>query len=86
MGNMKVSSEHFAILNKIITPLNTNELREKYRWGDFPRAHLVEDLDKRYRWDLYWQAVRNGNSLPDSTDGYNDAHIDTALRKIVKPL
>ena len=83
---MKVHSDDIETLNRILSPLDTDERREIYRNGDFPRAELVKDLNKRYRWDLYWSAVRAGNSLPDSTHGYNDAHIDTALRKIVSSL
>jgi hypothetical protein len=83
---MRVSSDHLARLRAAITPLDTAELRAIYATGEFPRAALVKDLDKRYRWDLYWRAVRAGNSLPDSTDGYNDSHIDTALRTLVAPI
>jgi hypothetical protein len=80
---MKFSNEDFAALKSVIEPLDTDERREIYRQGNFPLAWKVKDLNRRYRWDLYWLAVRNGNSLPDSTHGYNDAHIDTALRRIV---
>lgn len=83
---MKVTDAHRAVLAEAITPLDTTERRELYRTGQFPRADQVRDLDKRYRWDLYWLVVRNGQSLPDSTDGYNDAHIDTALRSLVPAL
>ncbi len=83
---MRVSAEHLAVLGAAVVPLDTAERRARYAAGDFPRAEQVRDIDKRYRWDLYWGAVRAGHSLPDSTDGYNDAHIDTALRHIVSPL
>ncbi len=80
---MKVSAEHLSVIAAAIGPLDTPERRACYLGGDFPRADVVRDLGKRYRWDLYWSAVRAGHSLPDSTDGYNDAHIDTALRHIL---
>lgn len=83
---MRVTPEHLDALRAAITPLDTPELRATYVAGEFPRSELVNDLDKRYRWDLYWLAVRHGHSPPDSTSGYNDAHIDTALRTIVAPL
>jgi hypothetical protein len=83
---MKVTAEHLAVLRDTLTPLDTDERREAYRSGQFPRASLVQDVDKRYRWDLYWAAARGGRSLPDSTEGYNDAHIDTALRAVVPAL
>jgi hypothetical protein len=83
---MRVTAEHLEVIRAAIAPLDTEEARATYRSGDFPRAEYVRDLDKRYRWDLFWLAVRLGHSLPDSTCGYNDAHIDTALRAIVSPL
>lgn len=81
---MKVSPEHLEAMKAAIEPLDLEETREFYRKRDIPRADLVQDFDKRYRWDLYWHAVRLGLRLPNST--YKDAHIDTALRQIVKPL
>jgi len=83
---VKVSPDHLTALSSAIVPLDTRELRDRYRARDIPRGELVKDIDRRYRWDLFWMAVRAGNSLPDSTNGYNDAHIDTALRHIVSAL
>lgn len=83
---MKVAAEHLDVIREAISEHDTDERRAKYVAGEFPRSNQVRDLDKRYRWDLYWLAVRHGHSLPDSTEGYNDAHIDTALRHLVMPL
>lgn len=83
---MKVSTADLTTLRAAVEPLDTAERRAQYATGRFPRSELVKDLDRRYRWDLYWLAVRQGASLPDSTHGYNDAHIDTALRTIVAPI
>lgn len=83
---MKVTDEHFAILKSAIEPWDIEERRERYRNRDIVRAESVKDIDKRYRWDLYYTAARQVGGLPDSTSGYNMNHIDTALRKIVKPL
>lgn len=83
---MRVTGVDIATLTEALRPLDTPARRDAYRAGKFPRADKVRDLDKRYRWDLYWAAVRAGNSLPDSTHGYSDAHIDTALRRIVPAL
>lgn len=80
---MKVSPEHFAIMKAAIEPVDKEEYRERYRKRDIPRAESVKDINKRYRWDLYYAAARITGSLPDSTNGYNMSHIDTALRKIV---
>ena len=83
---MRVTPTDLETIRTAVTPLDTDARREVYRRWQFPRAELVRDIDRRYRWDLYWAAVREGNSLPDSTHGYNDSHIDTALRAIVPVL
>lgn len=83
---MKVTETHLSIMREAITPLDTEEVRARYRNRDIPRAESVKDIDKRYRWDLYYAAARRVGGLPDSTSGYNMGHIDTALRSIVKPL
>jgi len=86
---MKVTPEHYAIIADAIAATgyaDDESIRERYRRREIPRGEKVQDIDKRFRWDLYWAAARQSNGLPDSTYGYNDAHIDTALRSIVKPL
>ena len=65
-----------------IAPLDTPERRARYIAGDFPRAAAVKDLDTRYRWDLFY-AARPYDLIPE---GFTDARIDTALRRIVAPL
>lgn len=80
---MKVTPEHRIALRALIAPLDTEAVRARYIARDFPRAELVNDLDTRYRWDLFhaargYEAVRDGD--------YTTAHLDTALRAIVKPL
>lgn len=83
---MKVTDKDFQVMEDAIKPLDTDYWRERYRNRDIPRAESVKDIDKRYRWDLYYAAARVHGGLPDSTSGYNMSHIDTALKKIVKPL
>lgn len=90
---MKVTPEHQAALRAEIEPLDTPERRTKYRAGDFPRSDAVQDLDKRYRWDLLWACTASGPVAYDTPVGkilsegrYKDAHLDTALRSIVAPL
>lgn len=70
-----------------IAPHDTPERRAQYLAGDFPRAALVKDLNKRYRWDLYW-LVRPSlpTALTDVLGWSNDACLDTALRRCVRPL
>lgn len=43
---------------------------------------FVKDADKRLRWDLLWASRFETVRL--YALGYNDDHIDTALRKILK--
>jgi len=85
---VKVTPEHLATIRDAIaaTGYDNDEIRARYRARDIPRADAVQDIDKRFRWDLYWAAARQTGGLPDSTNGYNDAHIDTALRAVVAPL
>lgn len=64
---------HFAV-----SRLDTLENRERYLSGDFPQSELVNDLWKRYRWDLYW-----ASGYRFEPGKYLDAHIDTALRSVV---
>lgn len=80
---MRVSKDHLEKLSAAITPLDTDERRAAYRAGRFPRADRVNNLDKRYRWDLFWAS----DAISELSDGrYADAHIDTALRRIVPAL
>ena len=81
---MKVTPEHLERIRAAIeaTGHDNEEVRDLYRRREIPRGEFVQDLNKRFRWDLYSAA-----GLPCYNDGdYTDAHIDTALRSIVKPL
>ena len=81
---MKMTHAHFEMLARDIVPLDTTERRQRYRAGDFPRSADVQDLDKRYRWDLVYASGASGGLtwLGD----YFDSHIYTALRNIVASL
>jgi hypothetical protein len=80
---MKVTEKDFETLKSAIEPENTEARRQAYRDRKIPRAESVRDINKRYRWDLYYHAASLVGGLPDSTSGYNMDHLDTALRKIV---
>jgi len=82
---MKVTPEHLEAMSSLIKPLDTDDARSRYVAGDFPNADKTRDLDKRYRWDLFW-ASGSAHVLWNSGTDYADAHIDTALRNIVRPL
>ena len=84
---MKVTPEQLATLTTAIVPLDTPERRGIYLRGEFPRAAAVQDINKRYRWDLCLLADRHHALITPLYDaGCNDSHIDTALRAIVAPL
>ncbi len=83
---MKVTQDHFDLISNAIAPLDTDELRAKYRAGDYPRSELTKDLDKRYRWDLFWAAWDAAGRPAAWALDYGDAHLDTALRRIVPAL
>lgn len=80
---MKVKPEHVQALRALIEPLDTERVREAYRNGRYPRAELTKDVNRRYRWDLMW-AAKAYNVVKDH--GYNDEHINTALKSIVPML
>lgn len=80
---MKMSDDTRAKLAEAIKPLDTDARRAQYRARDFPRAELVKDLDKRYRWDLLYAA---GVAAKGILSGLDDSHIDTALRALVPSL
>ena len=86
---MKLTLDTVEAMRERIAPLDTPETRQAYREGRFPRADRVRDLDMRYRWDLYY-AARVSDVLDrwggGDDEGLTDAHIDTALRRIVPPL
>lgn len=80
---MRMDRETFDALRVLIEAKDSPEWRGVYRERRFPRAEEVKDLDKRYRWDLFYAVY--GNSLP-FFENTSDDHIDTALRRIVPAL
>lgn len=93
---MKMRKDVFNRLKQSIQPLDTKYNRRAYLTGNFDHADLVKDLDMRYRWDLFWAAgglkllyIMSPEECPDVSarcDNLADAHIDTALRRIVPKL
>lgn len=86
---MKIRKEDQRTLAGYIQAVDTPERRELYRTGQIPRVGKVVDLDKRYRWDLFYLVRRLplGEVTINKIYTYaNDTHIDTLLRAVVKPL
>ena len=80
----KIPADVVEALREKLSPLDTEEARQAYRDRRFPRFEETQDLNKRYRWDLF-AAARGYDVFPDGSD-YADAHIYTALRKLIRPL
>jgi hypothetical protein len=84
---VKITTEDRAIIADLIAPHDTEHTRASYRAGRFPRADMVKDLDKRYRWDLFSVATHGRHDVTETLYAYlDDNHLDTALRSIVAPL
>jgi hypothetical protein len=78
---MKIPAATVEAMAEAIGPLDTEQARLPYRDGTI---QAVRDIDRRYRWDLLWAS--GANRLLWEIDDLTDAHIDTALRRIVEPL
>jgi len=85
---MKFTREHLDILQRGIDTVldyNPNAVK-RYEEGNFPRADKVNDLQKRFCFDLFYASgVKIGDGI--GTQGeiigdYNDNHILTALKAI----
>jgi hypothetical protein len=84
---LKMTEAHRADLAERIAALDTEEVRAVYRAGGYPRADAVRDVNKRYRWDLYRAATVGRRDFVDGLYAYlDDAHIDSALRSMVRPI
>lgn len=87
-GRPVIQGAFLEAIRAAVSPLDTEEARENYRLGLYPRSEYTKDVNKRYRWDLFWAA--RGSKVIIENDDTNvvitDAHIDTALRAIVPAL
>ena len=89
---LKIRQDDLIALRNAVQPHDTQERRAAYAAGNFPRAELCKDRNKRYRWDLLWHSgIRLGDGVGIKGDlnlySYlNDNHIDAALRSLVPNL
>lgn len=86
---MKLTPAQVEAMRERISPLDTDERRQAYREGRFPRAEAVKDLDMRYRWDLFHAARAVDvfhTGIGGEDEGLTSDHIDTGLRRIVPAL
>lgn len=83
---MKIKPAHLQHMRDAIAATMAKHGPEKlaaYR-AQLASDPRVKDIDKRYRWDLF-QAAGLGRYSCDVLYAYlDDAHIDTAIRSIVK--
>lgn len=84
MPKPKITGATLDKLREAIKPFDTPERRERYKTGDFINSKAVIDLNKRYRWDLFYIACSWRIFGDDETfEGMTDAHIYTALKSII---
>lgn len=83
---MKVDKQTLERWRGAIAPLDTPELRARYIARDIPRHRPNMDIDVRYKYDLLWIAVDSGRISYSEFKDYLDAHISTALGRIVPKL
>lgn len=89
---LKIKEQDLQVLKSRIERLDTPARRDMYKSGNYARAHLTKDVDKRYRWDLLWTTglkLGDGVGVKGDLDLYaylDDTHIDSALRFLVPPL
>ena len=73
-----------AITTKVFNHPDFETYKSNYEKGKFPRADNVNDLNKRFRWDIFW-LVNNATPFGDELDreGLSQAHIDTFLKSVI---
>jgi len=70
-------------INKVVALVGKQHLLTKYETGQFVNSDWVKDLNRRFRWDLFWKTPFWAE---ERWLDLQDAHIDTALRKVMKGL
>ena len=63
--------------------------RAVYKSGMIPRYEAVQDIDRRFRWDILWALPRDVRQpFFDAAKklGGNDNHIDSLLKSLVAEL
>ena len=85
-GRMAASKEQVDKLQNAIASLDTQERRARYLRGDYPRSENTQDLDVRYAFDMFWEAVDAGDLDYSDFENLNDAKLRTAMRNVVPKL
>lgn len=85
---MKFTAEHLAILKAGIDRVLTNnpDAPEWYETGRFARSEKVQDLQKRFCFDLFYASrIKIGDGVGTQGDiigNYTDSHLYTALKQV----
>lgn len=79
---MKIKAEHYENLKTAIDSIDKGLLQDHKALG------LGHDPAKRFRWDTFYAvpAPVRGPLMAELYAYLNDAHIDTALKSIIKEL
>lgn len=77
---MKMSPGHFEALKARVAQVMPQVPAHREKLRNDPR---VKDLEKRLLWDVYHSARMHQLYSPQQWD-YADAHIETAMRKILR--
>lgn len=80
---MKVIPADRKKIAALIELLDTPERRKKYSMLNFPRSNRVTDLNKRYRWDLFWDSKAY---QVITSSKYLTVDLDATLKSIVSVL
>lgn len=85
---MKMSSQLYNATATAIGALLESDpgAAARYSAGEFPRSDRCKDLNMRFRWDVFHHVSRTLREVPayaEELRDLDDAHIDTALRRIV---
>lgn len=75
-------------LATLVAQYDNEANRTRYRNRDIPRADAVKDINKRYRWDIWYVVTRRNREFFDAVQEVNpsDSHIDTLLRSVIPTL
>ena len=80
---MKLQAEHYNFMRDAITPFKGQIEQFRLR---IINENKAKDAEKRLRWDLAYLADLTWWLCENVYTYANDAHIDTALRSIMKEL
>jgi len=79
-------TSHFNFLDKVLSPLDTEERRELYLRGEnkpHKRTLHFRSLYQIYRWDIFWHVYARDGRLKLYITSYSERQLDIALRKVI---